>query len=214
VTCLFSEHRLDERALGPARGVPSVPTAKKDHHRPHSEVCPVRGGYPRYMGSDDGGRERPEAGSVAGHLLVLVADRNYAALSAELSSLVQARQSWRHARAGRTLYGEVLTWLVTALADVVIARLGPAEEGESFVLEVRTTAGRTVGAGDLPPKQGRVGRSVLALLADDPNAARAHLAAAEREPDPTVRATTLVEALVWLDAMLDAETTAFPDLPP
>lgn len=90
---------------------------------------------------------------------------------------------------------------VTALADVVTARLGAAQDGEAFVLEVRTTASRTVGAGDLPPGPGRA-------------AARTHLMAAEREPDPAVRATTLVEALVWLNAMLDAETSAFPDLPP
>ncbi|WP_160096522.1 hypothetical protein, partial [Rhodococcus sp. T7] len=108
----------------------------------------------------------------------------------------------------------VLTWLVTALADVVVARLGPAGDGEAFVIEVRTTAGRTVGAGELPPSHGRVGRSVLAMLAGDRDAAQAQLAAAEREPDPAVRATTLVEALVWLHALLDAKTPAFPDPPP
>ncbi|WP_237737257.1 hypothetical protein [Rhodococcus sp. 21391] len=79
---------------------------------------------------------------------------------------------------------------------------------------MRTTAGRTVGAGELPPSHGRVGRSVLAMLAGDRDAAQAQLAAAEREPDPAVRATTLVEALVWLHALLDAKTPAFPDPPP
>ncbi|MGW4334756.1 hypothetical protein ACWEK5_18265 [Rhodococcus koreensis] len=47
-----------------------------------------------------------------------------------------------------------------------------------------------------------MGRSVLALLA------------AEREPDRVVRATTLVEALLWLHAVPDAETPAFLDPPP
>jgi hypothetical protein len=163
------------------------------------------------MASDGGGRAYPEARFVAGHLIALVADRDYAALSAELSPLVQSPGS---SLPGPALYGDVLTWVVTALADVVVARLGAAADGESFVLEVRTTAGRTVGAGDLPPGQGRVGRSVLALLADDRAAARAQLAAAERESDPAVRATTLVEALIWLNAMLEAETSTFPDLPP
>ncbi|WP_368680557.1 hypothetical protein [Rhodococcus opacus] len=50
----------------------------------------------------------------------------------------------------------------------------------------RHSAGRTVGAGDLPPRQGRVGRAVLALLAGDRDTAREQLAAAEREPDPAV----------------------------
>jgi hypothetical protein len=113
------------------------------------------------MASDGGGRAYPEARFVAGHLIALVADRDYAALSAELSPLVQSPGS---SLPGPALYGDVLTWVVTALADVVVARLGAAADGESFVLEVRTTAGRTVGAGDLPPGQGRVGRSVLALL--------------------------------------------------
>jgi len=145
---------------------------------------------------------------VAGHLLTLVADRHLTALSAELSALVQAP---RGQPVRRPLYRGVLTWLVTALADVVVARLGPAQDGEAFVLEVRTTAGRTVGAGELPPRQSRVGRSVLALLAGDRALARAQLAAAERDPNPAVRATTLVEALIWLDALLDAETPPFPD---
>ncbi|WP_271209399.1 hypothetical protein [Rhodococcus wratislaviensis] len=112
------------------------------------------------------------------------------------------------------LYRRVLTWLITALADVVVARLGPAEDSEAFVLEVRTTTGRAVGAGEFPPQQGRVGRSVLALLAGDRDVVQAQLASAEREPAPAVRATTLAEALVWLHALLDAETGAFPDPPP
>ncbi|WP_160098453.1 hypothetical protein [Rhodococcus sp. T7] len=162
------------------------------------------------MSSDDGGRAYPQARLLAGRLIALVADRDYAALSAELSPLVHAPGN---APGRRGFYGDVLTWLVHSLADVVTARLGTGQKGQSFVLEVRTTAGRTMGAGDLPPEQGRVAQSVLALLADDRGAARAHLAAAEHEPDPAVRATTLVEALIWLNALLDAETTALPDLP-
>lgn len=145
---------------------------------------------------------------MGGHLLALVGDRNFAALSSELSPLVAPAGP---ESAGRADYGGVLTWLVTALADVVVARLGPAQEGESFVLEVRTTAGRTVGAGELPARQGRVGRAVLALLAGDRDTARSQLGAAEREPDPAARAITLVEALIWLHALLGAETSAFPD---
>jgi hypothetical protein len=129
----------------------------------------------------------------------------------ELSALVQPAVS---ERLRPPLYRRVLTWLITALADVVVARLGPAEDSEAFVLEVRTTTGRAVGAGEFPPQQGRVGRSVLALLAGDRDVVQAQLASAEREPAPAVRATTLAEALVWLHALLDAETGAFPDPPP
>ena len=160
------------------------------------------------MNSGVGGRAHPEA-RLAGHLLTLLGDREVEALSAELSPLVQTTEPVR-----RALYGGVLTWLVTALADVVVARLGTPDEGESYVLEVRTTAGRHLGVGDLPARQGRVQRSVLALLAGDRCAARTQLAAAEREPDPGRRAAALVEALVWLDAVLNTDMPAFPDPPP
>jgi hypothetical protein len=94
---------------------------------------PARSGYPIPMGSNVGGRAGPQA-RLGGHLLALVGDRNFAALSSELSPLVAPAGP---ESAGRADYGGVLTWLVTALADVVVARLGPAQEGESFVLEVR-----------------------------------------------------------------------------
>lgn len=42
----------------------------------------------------------------------------------------------------------VLTWLVTALANVDVARLGVPEDGPSFVLAMHTDD-RTVGAGDV-----------------------------------------------------------------
>lgn len=52
---------------------------------------------------------------------------------------------------------------------------------------------------------------MLALLAGDRDTARSQLGAAEHEPDPAARAITLVEALIWLHALLDAETSAFPN---
>ncbi|MFE7421754.1 hypothetical protein [Rhodococcus sp. NPDC057529] len=154
-------------------------------------------------------RSAPE-GRLAGYLLTLVGERDFATLSAELIPLIRppGPDPVRGA-----LYGGVLGWLVAALAEVVVARLGDADHGESFVLEVHTTAGRTLGAEDLPAREGRFGRAVLALLAGDRAAARTELCDAETEPDPTVRATTLVEALIWLDALLGADTTDFPDTP-
>ena len=152
----------------------------------------------------------PEA-RLAGHLLTLVTDRKYAALSAELTPLIQPPEKDPVRSA---LYAGVLTWLVTALTDVVVAHLGSADHGEAFVLEVRTNTGRTLGAPDLPPQEGRFGRAVLALLSGDRVTARTELRDAETETDPTVRVTTLVEALIWLDALLGADTpTTFPDTP-
>lgn len=153
--------------------------------------------------------EHPEA-RLAGHLLTLVTDREFATLSAELTPLVQPPEADPVRSA---LYGGVLTWLVTALADVVVARLGSADNGEAFVLEVHTTTGRTLGAPDLPPREGRFGRAVLALLSGDRATVRTELWDAENETDPTVRATTLVEALIWLDALLGADTPTLPDNP-
>ncbi|EID79858.1 MULTISPECIES: hypothetical protein [Rhodococcus] len=160
------------------------------------------------MDSDVSGRAQPEA-RLAGHLLTLLGDRDIAALSAELSPLVHSTDPAR-----RGLYGGVLSWLVTALADVVVARLGTRDDDESYLLEMHTTAGRTLGIGDLPTRDGRVQRSVLALLAGDRAAARTQLAAAEKEPEPVLRARTLVEALVWLDAVLNTDMPVFPDPPP
>ncbi|MBC2644470.1 MULTISPECIES: hypothetical protein [unclassified Rhodococcus (in: high G+C Gram-positive bacteria)] len=162
------------------------------------------------MGSDLGGRFRPDA-EVAGHLLALVSEHRYAELGRELSSLMAPPDP----AAGRgSCYGGVLAWLTGAIADVAVARLGRAAQGESFILEVRTAAGQLVDARQLPPRQARVARSVLALLAGDRAAARAQWGAAERESDSQVRVTTLIEALTWLNALLDAPTPALPDPPP
>ena len=167
-------------------------------------------GYPAVMGSDLDGRFRPDA-EVAGHLLALVSEHQYAELGRELSSLMAPPDTV----AGRgSCYGGVLSWLTGAIADVAVARLGHATNGGSFVLEVRTAAGGSVDARQLPPRQARVGRAVLALLDGDPDAARVQLGAADREPDAEVRVTTLIEALTWLNALLDAPTPALPDPPP
>ena len=161
------------------------------------------------IGVESGG-PRPEA-EVAGHLLALVSEHRYTALGRELSSLM-APPDIVSGCGG--CYGGVLTWLTEAIADVAVARLGRAAQGESFILEVRTAAGQVVDARQLPTRRARVARSVLALLAGDPAAARVHLGAAEREPDSEVRVTTLIEALTWLNALLDAPTPALPDPPP
>jgi hypothetical protein len=162
------------------------------------------------MGSDLEGRFRPEA-EVAGRLLTLASEHRYATLGRELSSLAAPPDI---VPGPGSFYGGVLTWLTGAIADVAVARLGRAAEGEAFVLEVRTGGGQVVDARQLPPRQARVARSVLALLAGDPAAARVHLGAAAREPDSEVRVTALIEALTWLNSLLDAPTPALPDPPP
>ncbi|WP_072951413.1 hypothetical protein [Rhodococcus koreensis] len=162
------------------------------------------------MVSDVGGLAQPEA-RLAGHLVELLGDRNMSALSVALAPLVRA--SGPRSPAG-VLYGGVLRWLVCAIAEVVVARLGVPEEGEVFVFKVRSSHGRRLGVDELPESGGRVLRSVNALLAGDRPAVRAQLAAAEREPDLVVRAETVVAALVWVDALLDARTPVFPDPPP
>ncbi|KAF0957555.1 MULTISPECIES: hypothetical protein [Rhodococcus] len=163
------------------------------------------------MGPDVvGGVAQPEA-RLAGHLVQLLGDKDMSGLSVEVAPLVRAPGPGSPAG---VLYTGVLRWLVGAIAEVVVARLGVPEEGESFEFRVRSTHGRRLGVDELPDSGGRVLRSVNALLADDRPAARAQLAAAAREPDPVVRAETLVAALVWVDALLDARTPAFPDPPP
>lgn len=162
------------------------------------------------MGLDVGGLAHPEA-RLAGHLLELLGDRDGAALSAALSPLVRAPGPEPERR---SLYGGVLTWLVAAIADVIVARLGYPQDGEAFVVEVHTTTGRHLGLDEVPASGGRLLRSVMALLAGDRAGARAQLEAAEREPAPVLRAETLVDALVWLNMLLDAQLPTFPDMPP
>ncbi|QTJ71204.1 hypothetical protein HYG77_37895 (plasmid) [Rhodococcus sp. ZPP] len=111
------------------------------------------------MGSNVSGRAYPEAG-LAGHLLT---GDGRLAPHGVVGGAVGAGATARKRTGAAALYRGVLTWLVTALADVVVARSGPGRTGRDFVLEVRTTAGRTVGAGELPQRLGRVGRSALAL---------------------------------------------------
>lgn len=167
-------------------------------------------GYSDPMASDNGELAVPDS-TVAGHLVALLGDRDMAGLTAELSALVRTPET---GSPRRSRYPGVLSWLVTAIAEVVTARLGAPDAGEVFVVEVRTTAGTRVSVEDLPDSGGRVVRSVESLLSGDRAGAHAELAAAAREPIPSTRAETLVEALVLLDALLNANLAGFPDPPP
>ena len=148
---------------------------------------------------------------MAGHLIELFDRRDTTVLAAELSLLVHAPQS-PPSRLPR--YGDVLAWLVAAITDVIVARMGRPDDGEAFTIEVRTTNGHHLRVDELPASGSRVLRAVSALLAGDHAAARAQVEAADREPSTTARAENLVEALVWINVLLDTHQSTFPDRPP
>ncbi|MGW5153126.1 hypothetical protein [Rhodococcus koreensis] len=116
--------------------------------------------YSAGMVSDIGGLAQPVV-RLAGHLVELLGPKHVGAVD----------------RVG----------VAGARVGTAVARRGVPEDGEWFEFKVRSTHG-PLGVDELPESGGRVLRSVNALLAGDRTAARAQLAAAEREPELVVRA--------------------------
>ena len=72
------------------------------------------------------------AAALGGRLIQLAGDRHTARFSCEVSRVCAEP----HPTDGGSDYGEVLAWVVDAIVDVIIARLGAAGPGERFILEL------------------------------------------------------------------------------
>ncbi|TQC42247.1 hypothetical protein EEB14_49885 [Rhodococcus sp. WS4] len=160
------------------------------------------------MGSNAGRPTSSSAAALGGRLLQLAGDRDAARFSCEVSRVCAEP----HPTDGRSDYGEVLAWVVDAIVDVVIARLGAAGPGERFILELRFTDGGSVDVDDLPESGRWVLRTVSALLAGDLAEGVRSLTAAEQHFDITMRAEALADALIWLDFLLDVDLPDPPDV--
>ncbi|PBC39989.1 hypothetical protein CJ179_33185 [Rhodococcus sp. ACS1] len=158
------------------------------------------------MGSN-AGRPPARRPQLSGRLVQLAGDRDAARFSCEVSRVCAA-----HPTDGRSEYGEVLAWVVDAIVDVIIARLGPAGRGERFILDLRFIDGGYADVDDLPESGRWVLRTVSALLGGDLANEVRSLTAAEQQFDITMRAETLADALIWLDFLLDVDLPDPPDV--
>lgn len=141
-------------------------------------------------------------------MVQLVGDRDAARFSCEVSRL----SAEPHLTGGRPDYGEVLAWVVEAIVDVIIARLGATGPGEMFILDLRFSDGAPVVVDDLPESERSVLRTVAAFLAEDLAEGRRSLTAAEQQFDLTMRAEALADAVIWLDFLLDVDLPDPPDV--
>ena len=148
-----------------------------------------------------------DAAVIGGRLVTLVADRDSATLSHALSAMALNTRPGN----GYPDYEQVLAWVLGAIGEVIVARLGPVPPGQDLALNVLRKNGGDVDRDELPQSGDWVLRTAGALLSDDANAGKERLAAAVRQPDPVRRATLLADALIWLDFLLDADAPDLPD---
>ncbi|MDF3312013.1 hypothetical protein P3H15_44365 [Rhodococcus sp. T2V] len=92
-----------------------------------------------------------------------------------------------HPGSGHPDYEQVLEWVVQAITDVVVARLGSAPPGQQFTLAIHRRNGDEVDPAHLPKSRDWVLRTAGMFPADDPESGRERLEAARRHPDPVQR---------------------------
>ncbi|QQZ18589.1 MULTISPECIES: hypothetical protein [Rhodococcus] len=135
-----------------------------------------------------------DAARCGGRLLELVGDREVEALADEVCQLTCER--------GRALFESVLDWLVMTIAEVVTARAGVTHAVDSFVAVLFIAHDqRGLGQELLPIPARWLLDSVLTI------AAHGHRSQAPL-PDggeASVRTQILIDAVVWLDYLLDAD---------
>ncbi|TQC45740.1 hypothetical protein EEB14_29830 [Rhodococcus sp. WS4] len=169
-------------------------------------MCPGAAGHSVIMDSE--ATQPVDAAIIGGRLVTLVANRDSATLSHALSAIAFNP----HPGCGHPDYEQVLTWVIEAIAEVIVARLGPAPPEQRFALNVHRKNGDEFDPAALPQSRDWVLRTAGTFLADDPEAGAERVAAAARHPDPVQRATLLADALIWLDFLLDADAPDPPDL--
>ncbi|WP_241384644.1 hypothetical protein [Rhodococcus sp. CH91] len=146
---------------------------------------------------------------MGGRLLALAHENDYAELTEEVAALVSSTDSDSAAPSTPPFYGGVLKWTVTTIADVVVDKMGPeVRSDETFELTIRTEEGRQIRPEELPQPEGTVMKAVVDALAGDTTAVRGDLDQVAFAMDWASRMEALVEAVLWLDRLLD---TPAPD---
>jgi hypothetical protein len=130
-----------------------------------------------------------DAAVIGGRLMALVADRDSAALSDALSAMACNPRPG----GGYPDYEQVLAWVIEAIADVIVARLGTVGPGQEFALDIRRKNGDEVDPTELPESDDWVLSTAGALLSENTDAGKERLAAAGRQPDLLRRVTLLTD---------------------
>lgn len=159
------------------------------------------------MNEESRGTTRGDA-MMGGRLLALADGDGYTELTEAVSLLVSGPG------AGPPLFGGALRWVVTAIADVVVDKMGPeVEDGEPLTLTLRTGTGENLDLDELPEPESHLMKAVAAVVAGDTDRAFADLDPV-MSMDHTAQMEALLEAVLWLDRILDTPSANAPDTLP
>ncbi|UYP20720.1 hypothetical protein OED52_09485 [Rhodococcus sp. Z13] len=171
-------------------------------------------GKPPGMHEERAGITRSDA-VMGGRLLALAHENGYSELTEEVAGLVSSAGTGTPPRTNPPLYGGVLRWTVTTIADVVVDKMGAQVRGdESFELTIRTESGRHVRPEELPQPESTVMKAVIDSLSGNVTEARADLDQVVFAMDWASQMEALVEAVLWLDRLLDTPGPQQEDAPP
>lgn len=153
-------------------------------------------------------RDADPASRLGGHLLALAGDRDRAALSDTVSSLVHG-----DSLSERDSYGAVLEWTVTAIAGVIADKMGPIASGTvaDKVLMLRTPEGEHLTIEELPSPACHVWGAIADYLGGDALRGHRRLRPVVYVSDPEKRIHALTEAVDLLDYLLDLPARDEPD---
>ncbi|MBC2641275.1 MULTISPECIES: hypothetical protein [unclassified Rhodococcus (in: high G+C Gram-positive bacteria)] len=143
----------------------------------------------RTDGTDDGAQ-------LGGRLLTLVGERDFHALAPAISQIA-------HDESDRSAFTAVVTWMVTTIADLIADPTASVDDAvDSFISVVPVVHDTTEFDEELPPPAEWLFTAVVRLLQS-----RHRTGSILPPPVPADSALTrtqaLVEALLWLDALLD-----------
>ena len=165
-------------------------------------------GHPTEMNDESLGITRTDA-EVGGYLLALADGKAYNELTEAVGALISSTDSHPPP------YNGVYRWVVSSIADVLVSKLGPGLRGdEGVALTIRTTGGAEVDLSSLEEPESSVMRAVADVLAGGASEARVKLGPVGLGMDWMSRLEMPVEAVLWLDKLLDAPATSTPDTLP
>jgi len=135
-------------------------------------------------------------------LLAFAGDGDIVGLSQYVTALVYG------AAPGDASYDDVLEWVVTTIADVITDKIGPIIDSEvdgvtGYAVTLRTPDGIQLAIDDLPVPERHVWKAIAEVLDGDFPRAHGTLAPVEHGSEPGEQAHALIEAVSWLDRLLD-----------
>ncbi|WP_420749764.1 hypothetical protein [Rhodococcus sp. O3] len=139
---------------------------------------------------------------LGGRLLAFAGDGDIVGLSQYVTALVYG------AAPGDASYDDVLEWVVTTIADVITDKIGPIIDSEvdgvtGYAVTLRTPDGIQLAIDDLPVPERHVWKAIAEVLDGDFPRAHGTLAPVEHGSEPGEQAHALIEAVSWLDRLLD-----------